>query len=197
MSVLRSKTESDRATPAERWKHPQEAELNPSTMEDRKRGRGLLLTLLLLSSPWLFVQGWILVAADDPGHTSMPACPASTANCAYLSTESTVRMDTELTAVIDANVSEVWQAWVDWSEENNLRPGHTELGEGGERFAHGVAITPFWRFPDDVVVLFQPQDDTTAITLYSASRIGVSDLGVNPDRLESLHRALVAVQDNS
>lgn len=166
-------------------------------MEDKKRGRGLLLTLLLLSSPWLFVQGWILVAADDPDHTSMPTCPASTANCAYLSAESTVRMDAELTAVIDANVSEVWQAWVDWSEENNLRPGHTELGESGERFAHGVAITPFWRFPDDVVVQFQPQGETTAITLYSASRLGVSDLGVNPDRLESLHRALVAVQGNS
>ena len=39
--------------------------------------------------------------------------------------------------------------------------------------------------------------DDTAITLYSASRLGQSDLGVNTDRLENLHAALVAVQATS
>ena len=106
-------------------------------------------------------------------------------------------MDAGLTTLIQANVSEVWDAWVEWSEDNGLRKGHSALGDGGERFAHGVAITPFWRFPDDVVVQFTPQGEATAIALYSASRLGVGDLGVNPDRLESLHDALVAVQASS
>ena len=35
-------------------------------------------------------------------------------NCAASSGE-TVRMDAGLTAVVEANVSEVWEAWVDWS----------------------------------------------------------------------------------
>jgi len=166
-------------------------------MEAQQRRRTVLITVFLLASPWLLVQGWIVVAAEDPEHTSMPTCPDPTANCASLSSQSVVRMDAGLTTLIEANVSEVWDAWVDWSEENGLQQGHTALGEGGERFAHGVAITPFWRFPDDVVVRFSPQGEDTVIELYSASRLGVGDLGVNPDRLEGLHAALVAVQTTS
>ena len=166
-------------------------------MEAEQRRRSVLLTVLLIASPWLAVQGWIVAAAHDPEHTTMPTCPDPTANCASLSSQSVVRMDTGLTTVIQANVSEVWEAWVEWSDENGLRKGHTALGEGGERFAHGVAITPFWRFPDDVVVQFTPKGEDTAISLYSASRLGVGDLGVNPNRLGSLHDALVAVQTAS
>ncbi|MEC7089237.1 MAG: DUF1499 domain-containing protein [Candidatus Thermoplasmatota archaeon] len=166
-------------------------------MEAEQRRRSVLLTVLLIASPWLAVQGWIVAAAHDPEHTTMPTCPDPTANCASLSSQSVVRMDTGLTTVIQANVSEVWEAWVEWSDENGLRKGHTALGEGGERFAHGVAITPFWRFPDDVVVQFTPQGEDTAISLYSASRLGVGDLGVNPNRLGSLHDALLAAQTTS
>ena len=166
-------------------------------MEAKQRQRSMLLTVLLIASPWLAVQGWIVAAAHDPEHTTMPTCPDPTANCASLSSQSIVRMDTGLTTVIQANVSEVWEAWVEWSEDNSLRKGHTALGEEGERFAHGVAITPFWRFPDDVVVQFTPQGEDTLIELYSASRLGVGDLGVNPNRLERLHGALVAVQATS
>ena len=118
-------------------------------------------------------------------------------NCAMLSSSETVRMDAGFTTVIEANVSEVWDAWASWSDENGLRGVLDDVDEGGEHFSHRVAITPFWRFPDDVVVLFVPQGEDTAITLYSASRLGQSDLGVNPDRLEDLHAALVAVQANS
>ena len=166
-------------------------------MEAEQRRRSVLLTVLLIASPWLAVQGWIVAAAHDPEHTTMPTCPDPTANCASLSSQSVVRMDTGLTTVIQANVSEVWEAWVEWSDGNGLRKGHTALGEGGERFAHGVAITPFWRFPDDVVVQFTPLGEDTAISLYSASRLGVGDLGVNPNRLGSLHDALLAAQTAS
>ena len=166
-------------------------------MEAEQRRRGVLLTVLLIASPWLAVQGWIVAAAHDPEHTTMPTCPDPTANCASLSSQSIVRMDAGLTTLIQANVSEVWDAWVDWSEENGLQQGHSALGEEGQRFAHGVAITPFWRFPDDVVVQFTPQGEDTLIELYSASRLGVGDLGVNPNRLERLHGALVAVQTTS
>jgi len=68
-------------------------------------------------------------------------------------------------------------------------------GDLGERFGHSVAITPFWRFPDDVVVEFTPIDaNRTELHLYSSSRLGQNDIGVNPDRLAGLHAALIAVQ---
>ena len=106
-------------------------------------------------------------------------------------------MDAALATVIEANVSEVWEAWMDWSDDNGLREVLDDIETDGEHFSHRVAITPFWRFPDDVVVRFTPLGEDTAIYLYSSSRLGQSDLGVNPDRLESLHAALVAVQASS
>ena len=166
-------------------------------MEGSERKRAVLLGALLLASPWLLVQGWILVGAPTPDHTSMPDCPDGTMNCASLSSVENVRMDAGLTAVIQANVSDVWDAWEDWSDENGLQGVHDEVNEGGEHFSHRVAITPFWRFPDDVVVHFVPEGDDTRLSIYSASRLGQGDLGVNPDRLGSLHAALIAVQATS
>ena len=165
--------------------------------EHSPRWRKPLLVALLLVSPWLLVQGWILVGAPTPEHTTMPACEDGTQNCAFLSSSTSVRMDAGLTTVIEANVSEVWSAWEAWSDDQGLHEAHETEGENGERCSHRVAITPFWRFPDDVVVQFTPQGDDTAITLYSASRLGQSDLGVNPDRLLDLHEALVEAQATS
>ncbi len=156
-----------------------------------------LLIVALVCSPWLLVQGWILVGAPTPDHQAMPSCPERTMNCASLSSSETVRMDAALTTVIEANVSEVWEAWMDWSDDNGLREVLDDIEADGEHFSHRVAITPFWRFPDDIVVQFTPLGEDTAINLYSSSRLGQSDLGVNPDRLESLHAALAAVQASS
>ena len=67
-----------------------------------------------------------------------------------------------------------------------------ESGDG-THYVHFVERTSFWRFPDDVVVgLTALNEVTTQIELHSQSRLGQSDLGVNPDRLEGLHAALVA-----
>ena len=38
-------------------------------MEGNNRWRSVALTLLLIASPWLAVQGWIVAAAHDPEHT--------------------------------------------------------------------------------------------------------------------------------
>lgn len=166
-------------------------------MEGRNRWRSVALTVLLICSPWLLVQGWILVGAPTPSHTSMPSCPENTMNCASLSANGSVRMEAGLSTTIEANVSEVWDAWTGWVEDEGLTEVLEDIEDDGGRFGHAVAITPFWRFPDDVVVQFEPVGDSTAITLYSASRLGQSDLGVNPDRLDGLHAALVTVQVES
>ncbi len=124
----------------------------------------------------------------------MPTCPDNMMNCASLSSSGTYRMDAALLTIIEANVSEVWDAWAAWVDDEGLNEVLEEVGDDDVHFGHAVAITPFWRFPDDVVVQFEPAGEDTAITLYSSSRLGYSDLGVNPARLESLHSALVAVQ---
>ena len=47
-------------------------------MEAKNRWRSVALTFLLVASPWLAVQGWIVTAAHDPEHTTMPTCPDPT-----------------------------------------------------------------------------------------------------------------------
>ena len=101
-------------------------------------------------------------------------------------------MEATFSATMDANVSEVWAAFESWSDDEDLILEYDRIGEDGEHFSHRVAITPFWRFPDDVIVKFTPVDEqSTSVSLYSSSRLGVSDLGVNPDRLTDLHEALM------
>ena len=166
-------------------------------MEAAGKKRAVFIAFLFLLLPWVMVQGWIVLGAPNPEHKTMPSCPEQTMNCASLSANETVRMDAGLATVVEANVSEVWEAWVVWSNDNGLREVHDDIETGGEHFSHRVAITPFWRFPDDVVVHFVPQGDDTAIALYSSSRLGQSDLGVNPERLDRLHAALMSVQATS
>ncbi|MDB3858723.1 DUF1499 domain-containing protein [Candidatus Poseidonia sp.] len=157
-----------------------------------QRWKSLGLVALLLMTPWLFVQGWILVSAPTPDHTTLPTCPEGTQNCASIGEGGLVRMEATFSATMDANVSEVWAAFESWSDDEDLILEYDSIGEDGEHFSHRVAITPFWRFPDDVVVKFTPVDEqSTSVSLYSSSRLGVSDLGVNPDRLTDLHEALM------
>jgi hypothetical protein len=161
--------------------------------EAQARWQKAALIVALLCSPWLLVQGWIVVGAPTPEHTTMPTCPDRTQNCASLSSEGVVRMEASLATVVDANISEVWSAWQAWSQEEGLVEVYDRTQAGGEHFSHRVAITPFWRFPDDVVVQFTPVGEAeTSIELYSSSRLGKSDIGVNPDRLQALHAALIA-----
>ena len=156
-----------------------------------------VLIVLVLCSPWLVVQGWIFLGAPTPDHTAMPECPEGTMNCASLSAETNVRMENDLSVLIEANLSEVRTAWEAWSEAQGLHEVYVSEEVEGAYFAHRVAITPFWRFPDDVVVGFASQGDGTQISLYSSSRLGQSDLGVNPDRLSDLHGALLGAQASS
>lgn len=54
-----------------------------------------------------------------------------------------------------------------------------------------VAITPIARFRDDVDVLIRPTGpDMSQVAAYSRSRIGLSDLGKNKSRVETLAKQL-------
>ncbi len=62
-----------------------------------------------------------------------------------------------------------------------------------EYFVHFVEHTPFWLFPDDVVLLITAEgENSSKIELHSESRLGYGDLGVNPERLEAIYEALTS-----
>lgn len=75
-----------------------------------------------------------------------------------------------------------------------LQPGaeQRELPNGDIQLRY-VAITPIARFRDDVDVLIRPTGpDTSQVAVYSRSRIGLSDLGKNKSRVETLAKQLAA-----
>ena len=58
-----------------------------------------VLLVVLLASPWLMVQAWIFIAAQDETISSMETCPDTSANCAHLGGDANYRMDAQSTTI--------------------------------------------------------------------------------------------------
>lgn len=151
----------------------------------------VLLVVGALLAPWLLCQVWILTSAGDEPFEEMPQCDANSMNCAHLGGGADFRME-ELSLTIEAPIDEV-QVNLNAFIESNNGDVLVEVEDENASYIHFVVRTSFWRFPDDVAVSLTAVDmGTTEIELHSQSRLGQSDLGVNPERLEALHASLVA-----
>jgi uncharacterized protein (DUF1499 family) len=62
-------------------------------------------------------------------------------------------------------------------------------------FVQAVVKTPLMRFRDDLQLLYNPQ--TGVIQVRSSSRLGISDMGTNRSRVESLRAHLAGEADVS
>ena len=150
--------------------------------------KAIMLTLIL-ASPWLLVQAWILVAAQDETISDMETCPDGSANCAHLGGDANYRMEASSTT-LDRSMEEVRIKILDYILEydcNILEEQSTE----SKYYVHFVEYTPFWLFPDDVLISIEVVDDSTVeIELHSQSRLGLGDMGVNPERLERIYNQI-------
>jgi len=84
-----------------------------------------------------------------------------------------LRLNSSLEDVMD----EV-RTWID------SQSGTSVIGDWSEQ-THSVFRTLMFRFPDDFVVRGFCEDGKTVLHVYSKSRLGVSDLGVNKARVQS------------
>lgn len=151
--------------------------------------RKALLLVLLIASPWILVQAWIFVGAQDESITSMEACTEGSANCAHLGGNADYRMDASST-IIDRSMDEIRSELTDYMTEYDCEI-LVEDDSDSSYYVHFVERTPFWLFPDDVLVsIEQIDEDTVEIELHSQSRLGVGDLGVNPERLDRIYDQL-------
>ncbi len=95
---------------------------------------------------------------------------------------------------------------VEW-EFNNVKEMHeqivdiashlprTKAIEQTDNYWHAVVRSLIFRFPDDLEILQMPSKGI--IQVRSASRIGVSDLGVNKNRVSRLYNQLLETLKNS
>ena len=150
-----------------------------------------LVLIAILCSPWFMVQAWIFVAAQDESISSMKTCSDTSANCAHLGGDADYRMDAQSTT-IERSMDDVRTDLSEYISENNCEILSEDLSES-TYYVHFVEHTPFWLFPDDVLVMIDVIDEgTVEIELHSESRLGVGDMGVNPDRLERIYDQLSA-----
>ena len=149
-----------------------------------------LLLIALLCSPWLMVQAWIVVAAQNEPIPAMKTCSDTSANCAHLGGDANYRMDAQSTT-IERSMDTIRNDLSAYISEYNCEILDEEISES-TYYVHFVEHTPFWLFPDDVLVMIEVIDEgTVEIELHSESRLGVGDMGVNPERLERIYDQLV------
>lgn len=107
------------------------------------------------------------------------SCPDNSKNCTMIGPNphrgeglTELRFDSNLGVVLDEVGS-----WVDSEPRTEI------IGEWPEQ-THAVFRTLLWRFPDDFVVNGHCDDGGAVLHVYSKSRLGVGDLGVNDDRVK-------------
>ena len=162
--------------------------LSPSSLLTR-----VIVICLLISSPWLIIQVGIVAFAPDQEITKMPGCSSSSGNCAHLGGGDDYRLLENLPSVVNLTVSEVYENLVNYIEINDLKIIYEDSNENSY-YLHFVEKTPFWQFPDDVVVSLQDNDSTTIVEIHSESRIGWGDMGVNPERIEKIYNSLIVIK---
>jgi uncharacterized protein (DUF1499 family) len=80
--------------------------------------------------------------------------------------------------------AEQWQELKRWLGTQDNWTIHVETAD----FVQAVVKTPLMRFRDDVQLLYNPQ--IGVIQVRSSSRLGISDMGANRSRVESLRAHL-------
>jgi len=150
-----------------------------------------IVLVVLLASPWLLVQGWIFVGAQDEPIASMETCPEGSANCAHLGGNADYRIDSSST-ILNGTMDDVQIQLARYISEYDCKI-LVEEDSDTTYYVHFVEQTPFWLFPDDVLVSIEQIDENSVeIELHSQSRLGLGDMGVNPERIERIYDQLSA-----
>ena len=145
---------------------------------------------LLITSPWLIVQIGIVVLAPDVEISSMPTCEQDSRNCAHLGGGDDYRLNEVYPTSIDKASEELYEDLIQYIDTNDWELIYQNNGED-TYYVHFVEITDFWQFPDDVVVSIQGTDSGSLLEIHSESRLGWGDLGLNPDRINTIYDSIV------
>ena len=108
-------------------------------------------------------------------------CPENSRNCARVLLE------------IDASPEAVHSAAMNWIESQD----RTTVQSESETDSHTVFRTRWMMFQDDFYVETGCAENTTWIQVHSKSRLGLGDMGVNQERINSLVDYLSTVEFES
>jgi len=149
-----------------------------------KKGRLPFFVIGIVSVYFLSILSINIAAPDEVIEPeNFPTnCPEDSLNCSMIGPNphrsenlTELRINSSLEEVMD----EV-RRWID------SQPGTEVIGDWQGQ-THSVFRTLMFRFPDDFVVMGFCDDGDAVLHIYSKSRLGVSDLGVNKARVLSFN----------
>jgi len=138
----------------------------------------------------LIVMGIQLKAVDVviPPEAFPKSCPEESRNCVMIG-KYPYRSNGLTNLTFNADLPTVMAAVNQWIEGE---PRTTVIGQW-ETQTHAVFRTLWWRFPDDFIVKGKFEEGKTTLSVYSKSRLGVSDLGVNVVRVNKFVAHMTAL----
>lgn len=107
-------------------------------------------------------------------------CPEGSLNCVFVG-KTTFRFQEKVPLKFNTSTAVVMEDVLNWI---NIQP-RTSIKQTSPEQVHAVFKTLIWRFPDDFVVKVTQEKEQTLLYVYSKSRLGRSDLGVNQKRVAS------------
>ena len=155
--------------------------------------RRLALTALTVFIAWLILIATVKAISPEPDYSeTLPEeCEDQSQNCAGFGKWSH-RTDDSAAIVFDGNMEDARNSLREWVSERD----RSKIVYSDNDTLHIVETTLILRFEDDLVVHIECSDGLTTIHGHSSSRIGISDLGVNPERLDSLMAHLNGYEKN-
>ena len=147
-------------------------------------------------SCWLAIVLLIQVLAPNELIEQMPEeCPADSQNCSRLSYDDTdFRMQGYDAMLFNATIEKVFESVLSWIDEQYLMDEYHTVNnsqQNGGLFIHAIQRTPILFFPDDLTIEVICVDGMAGVTAQSQSRLGIGDLGVNPERLDEFYEHMM------
>ena len=156
-----------------------------------KKGRAHLLVFGIIITYAGVVFAIQIAAPDSPIEPeNFPTkCPEDSINCSLIAPNH--HRSGNLTEIrINASLLEVMDEVRKWIDSQS---GTSTIGDWPEQ-THAVFRTLILRFPDDFLVQGFCDNGDSVLYVYSQSRLGISDLGVNKARVESFAEHMVNVE---
>ena len=156
-----------------------------------KKGRAYLLVFGIIFTYSGVVFAIQISAPDYPIEPDkFPTnCPEDSINCSLIAPNH--HRSGNLTEIrINASLLEVMDEVRKWVDSQS---GTSIIGDWPEQ-THAVFRTLILRFPDDFLVQGFCDDGDSVLYVYSKSRLGISDLGVNKARVESFAAHMANVE---
>ena len=155
---------------------------------------GLLVILLLYPATVGLVQISNGLSGPESGQGFPDNCEGKDHKCARIAPDShrsNGEMELRFNNTSADQILATFDLWVD--EQPRTIESHHSIDESGVDI-HVVIHTQWLSYADDLYIHIECNGDDAVVWLHSSSRFGVSDLGVNPNRILDLHSSLISVQ---